>query len=86
MARTIDTIKAELAANWMNNPHLQEAYGFSTGEDFNKRFSRVSIESLLLYIVAASIWTLEKLFDTHTAEVTDYIATMKPHNYHLSSL
>lgn len=79
MARTIDTIKAELTASWMNNPHLQEAYGFSTGEDFNKRFSRVSIESLLLYIVAASIWTLEKLFDTHTAEVTDYIATMKPH-------
>jgi len=79
MARTIDTIKAELTTSWMNNPHLQEAYGFSTGEDFNKRFSRVSIESLLLYIVAASIWTLEKLFDTHTAEVTDYIATMKPH-------
>ena len=30
--------------------------------------------------VAAAIWTLERLFDTHTAEITDYIATMKPHS------
>lgn len=66
---------------------IAQLNGLSTGEDFNKRFSRVSIESLLLYIVAAGIWTLEQLFDTHTAEVTDYIATMKPHTlYHLPSL
>ena len=64
----------------MQEATLQEKYGFAANADFDSTFSRFSIESLLLYIIAASIWTLEKLFDTHTAEVTDYIATMKPHS------
>ena len=64
----------------MQDTNLAIKYGFEVGADFNNTFSKVSIESLLLYIVAAAIWTLEKLFDTHTKEVTDYIATMKPHS------
>ena len=64
----------------MQDTNLATKYGFEVGADFNNTFSKVSIESLILYIIAASIWTLEKLFDTHTAEVTDYIATMKPHS------
>ena len=80
MARTIDQIKTELKQAFMQEATLQEKYGFAANADFDSTFSRFSIESLLLYIIAASIWTLEKLFDTHTAEVTDYIATMKPHS------
>ena len=64
----------------MQDTNLAIKYGFEVGADFNNTFSKVSIESLLLYIVAVAIWTLEKLFDTHTTEVTDYIATMKPHS------
>lgn len=64
----------------MQDTNLAIKYGFEVGADFNQTFSKVSIENLMLYIVAASIWTLEKLFDTHTKEVTDYIATMKPHS------
>lgn len=79
MARTIEQIKASMTEVFMHNETLATIYGFELGADFYATFSKVSIESLLLYIVAASIWTLEKLFDTHTAEVTDYIATMKPH-------
>ena len=80
MARTIDQIKKDLKQAFMQETTLQEKYGFAPNADFDSTFSRVSIESLLLYIIAASIWTLEKLFDTHTAEVTGYIATMKPHS------
>lgn len=79
MARTIDQIKSELTSAFMQDTRLADKYGFAVGDDFNATFSRVSIESLLLYIIAASIWTLERLFDTHTQEVTDYIAAMKPH-------
>ena len=64
----------------MQDTNLAIKYGFEVGADFNNTFSKVSIESLLLYIVAVGIWTLERLFDTHTTEVTDYIATMKPHS------
>ena len=80
MARTIDTINNDLKQAFMQDTTLAEKYGFTAGANFDDTFSRFSIESIILYIVAASIWTLEKLFDTHTAEVTDYIATMKPHS------
>lgn len=80
MARTIDTINNDLKQAFMQDTTLAEKYGFTAGANFADNFSRFSIESIILYIVAASIWTLEKLFDTHTAEVTDYIATMKPHS------
>ena len=80
MARTIDTIKTELKKAFMQDATLQNKYGFEPEREFDDVFSKVSIESILLYIVAAAIWTLEKLFDTHTKEVTDYIATMKPHS------
>lgn len=77
--RTISDIKKELTDAFMADAQLQAAYGFAPGTAFDKQFSRISLESLLLYIVAFAQWTLEKLFDTHTQEVTDYIATMKPH-------
>lgn len=80
MARSIEQIKTSMAEAFMQDTNLAIKYGFEVGADFNNTFSKVSIESLLLYIVAVGIWTLEKLFDTHTAEVTDYIATMKPHS------
>ena len=69
-----------MAEAFMQDTNLAIKYGFEVGADFNNTFSKVSIESLLLYIVAVGIWTLERLFDTHTTEVTDYIATMKPHS------
>lgn len=77
--RTISDIKKELTDAFMADAQLQAAYGFAPGTAFDKQFSRISLESLLLYIVAFAQWTLEKLFDTHTQEVIDYIATMKPH-------
>ncbi|MBR7035649.1 MAG: hypothetical protein IKI25_07855, partial [Bacteroidales bacterium] len=39
-----------------------------------------SIESILFYVFAFCAWTVEKLFDTHKAEVTNYIDEMKPHS------
>ena len=80
MARTIDNIKDELKDAFMQNETLQGKYGWQTGDTFDGTFSRVSIESILLYIVAVSIWTMEKLMDKHTKEVEDTIASMKPHS------
>lgn len=80
MARTIAQIKTELTEAFMTDSTLQAKYGFSEGDKFDSRFSKVSIENLLLYIVATAIWTLEKLMDSHTAEMTEYIAAMKPHS------
>ncbi len=80
MARTIDEIKNEMAEAFMSDGALQSKYGFEQGDKFADRFSKASIENILLYIIASAIWTLEKLFDTHKAEVDEIIAAMKPHS------
>jgi hypothetical protein len=41
--------------------------------------SNVAIWLLWTYIVAVCQWTLENLFDTHKEEVSNIIATQKPH-------
>lgn len=79
MARTIQQIKTELTTAFMADTTLAENYGFTPGAAFDSTFSKVSIENLLLYIVAAAIWTHERLFDTHRQEVENTIAELKPH-------
>lgn len=79
MARTLQQIKQELAESFMADTTLAAKYGFTAGASFDTTFSKVSIENILIFIVAAAIWTHEKLFDTHKAEVEDIIARMKPH-------
>ena len=79
MARTIAEIKDSMTADFMRNPDLAKAYGFEAGEDFSSRFSRVSVESLLFYIVACAVWTLENLFDRHKADVEERIGEILPH-------
>lgn len=51
MARTIAEIKESIAADFMRNSDVARAYGFEAGAAFTSHFSRVSIESLLFYIV-----------------------------------
>lgn len=80
MARTIAQIKKELTEAFMTDSVLASKYGFTEGAAFEATFSKVSIENLLLYIIATAIWTLEKIMDTHRSEVEEYIAAMKPHS------
>lgn len=81
MARTIATIKAELTHKFLSSQQIQSAYELTEKDvdNFESIFSPVSLESIFFYVVAASIWTLEKLFDAHKAEVSDIIATLTPH-------
>lgn len=78
MARTIELIKKEMTDAFMANETLAKAYGFNEDDSFADKFSKVSIESVLMYIVASSIWVLEKLFDAHQSEVLSIISSMKP--------
>ena len=54
MARTIAEIKKTMTDRFMEDNTLREAYGI-TGEDatWDNTFSTVSIENILIYIVAA---------------------------------
>lgn len=79
MARTIAEIKDSMTADLMRNPDVARAYGFETGAAFSSHFSKVSVESLLFYIVACAIWVLENLFDQHRHYVEQRIESIIPH-------
>lgn len=80
MARTITEIKDQMTAAFIENGSIQSVYSLDPAKSFDDQFSKVSIESILFFVVASAIWVLEKLFDTHKSEVTNIINRMKPHS------
>ena len=56
MARTIAEIKQEMTDAWMAEGAVRERYGLSGSDTFEGKFSKVSIEGLLFYVVAFGIW------------------------------
>lgn len=79
MARTIDLIKDEMATEFMANVNIQRLYGLQPNERFDDKFSRLSIEAVLMWIVAAAIWAHECIFDRHKAEVQELLDAQKIH-------
>lgn len=80
MARTIAEIKKSITDVLIADPAIIYAYQLDPDKTFEEEFSPASVESILLYTIANGIHVHEKLFDEHKAEVTDYIANMKPHS------
>ncbi|HMP92098.1 MAG TPA: hypothetical protein PKD90_04450 [Phnomibacter sp.] len=70
MARSINDIQASIIAAKDGDPTLAAL----------NSTSRTAIWRLLTYVVAAAIWVLETLFDTHKAEVLETVANLKPHS------
>lgn len=77
--RTIQEIKNEMAAEWMRNEAVQERYGIAPGASFGDHFGAASVENVLLYVMAACAWTVERLLVEHRDEVTEQIEAMIPH-------
>ncbi len=77
MARNIADIKRELTSTFISNVVIRDIYGLTDGSVFENEFSKVSIESILFDVVAFSIYTLEKLFDTHKTELTTALSNQK---------
>lgn len=70
MARTREEIQAAIIADKEANTVL------------NSNLTSTSLAAVWLawtYVVSVAVWTLEKLFDTHKAEVAALIAAAKPH-------
>ena len=80
MARTIDEIKQEMGDAFISNATIKQLYGIESGKSFNQLFAAASIENILFNALATGIWALEKIFDRHTAEVTETINQLKPHS------
>lgn len=79
MARTIDEINQGMVTAIENDERLA---GLTST-------SKVAIWRLMVYVVAVAVWTLEKLFDLHKAEVDATVRDLKPHSlrwYRVKSL
>lgn len=79
MARSIAEIKQQMTDAFMAEPAVRERYGLADSDTFDSRFSRVSIESLIFYIMAFAVHVVEALIDSHTAEVEEALAAKSPH-------
>lgn len=77
--RTVDQIKQAIAADLMRNEHAAETFGFKPGDSFTAHFSKVSVLSVVFYIVACAMWTLERLFESYRMEVDTHIEAILPH-------
>ena len=67
MARSIETIQAEIFRSITSNPQLQEL----------NSVSKSAIYRLFIYIVAVAIYTLEMLFDIHEKEIDNALFNQK---------
>jgi hypothetical protein len=69
MARTITEIQQSIITAKNSDPTLADL----------SSTSNTAIWKLWTYVVAVCMWTLENLFDFHKQEVTNILATRKPH-------
>lgn len=79
MARSIAEIKADMTSRFIKEKAVISTYGLDGKKTFDQQFSRVSIESILFYVFAVAIWSLEKLFELHSSEVDARIEQLEPH-------
>ena len=80
MVRTIKMIKVEITGAIMQQPVLVNALGLDISKSFDEQVSKTNIVGLMAYVVAVSIFSLEKLFDQFKKDVDVKIKEMKPHS------
>ena len=56
------------------DPVIREKYGLTGSITFEEAFSRVSIESIIFFVVASAIYIVESIFDRHSSDVDKKIA------------
>jgi hypothetical protein len=74
MARTIAEIKKTMTDAWMADETIRARYGLAEDAKWSSSFSSVSVENILFYVVASSIYVLERLFDKHAETVGETVA------------
>lgn len=73
--RTIEQIKRQMTDRFISDPVIREKYGLSGDVTFDEAFSRVSIESILFFVVASAMYVVEAVFAHHQQDVDRKIAS-----------
>ena len=73
MARTVAEIKKTMTDAFLANETLREKYGLSSSSTWTNSFSPVSLENIIIYIVATAFYVLERLFDQYLVDVAEKV-------------
>lgn len=74
MARTIEEIKKSMTDQFLSDETLRQAYGITGDVTWESTFSKVSVENMLMYVVAFVAHTLEVMMDAFRKDVDTQIA------------
>lgn len=74
MARTIEEIKKTMTDRFLSDETLRQAYGIEGDATWESVFSKVSVENMLMYVVAFVAHTLEVMMDSFRKDVDTQIA------------
>lgn len=77
--RSIAEIKESITTTFMANADVQKVYGIKAGERFSDHFGRLSVENVLMYVVAVCCHVVEGLMDNHRNEVAEMLESRLPH-------
>lgn len=80
MARNITEIKKTMTDAFIANEEVQARYGIHDALTFEEQFSKVSIESILFYVMAVALYIQEVLFDKREADINAALDTRLTHN------
>ena len=68
-----------MTSAFMSDAAAQSAYGFGQGRTFSALFGKASVESILFHVFAVCAYAVERLTETHMAEVAATVAALRPH-------
>ncbi|MBN1987835.1 MAG: hypothetical protein JW783_00375 [Bacteroidales bacterium] len=74
MARTVDVISAEIKAAFVASDALASAYALDKSKTFDEQFSKVSLEALIINVVAYAHYVIERIVDSFRVEIDERIA------------
>lgn len=74
MARKIEEIKKSMTDQFLSDETLRQAYGITGDATWESTFSKVSVENMLMYVVAFVAHTLEVMMDAFRKDVDTQIA------------
>ena len=74
MARTLEEIKKSMTDKFLSDETLRQAYGITGDATWESTFSKVSVENMLMYVVAFVAHTLEVMMDAFRKDVDTQIA------------
>jgi hypothetical protein len=76
---TIQEIKKQMTDEFIANPKVVEMYGLNTSKSFEEQFSVASIESILFFVAATAMWSMQSIFSLFRADVSAALAADKAH-------